>query len=91
MPNLTEDEYGIPDAENPEWTPEMFKGAKRFHELPLGLQRKLKGLPAEGPAVKEVAQIPLEGEVMAALRASGPDWQKRVEDLLREKFVTKAA
>jgi hypothetical protein len=27
----------VPDAENPEWTPEKFARAKRFHELPQGL------------------------------------------------------
>lgn len=95
MPTNIEIEDGVPDEENPEWTKERFARAKRFPELPISLQRKLKGLAADGSddaqLRKEVAQIPLESDVMAALRATGPDWQKRAEEALREKFVTKAA
>jgi hypothetical protein len=40
----TTETYGIPDEENPEWTPETFKRAKRFQELPEDSQRLLRDM-----------------------------------------------
>jgi hypothetical protein len=31
----------VPDAENPEWTPEKFARAKRFHEIHQELQQAI--------------------------------------------------
>jgi hypothetical protein len=36
--------YGVPDAENPEWTREQMAGALRFSDLPASLQAKLSAI-----------------------------------------------
>ncbi len=96
MPNTpdSEEKYGTPDAENPEWTRERFKRAMRFKDLPPRLQEALlslkkNGLVADPP--KEPVTISLSPDVAEALRASGPEWEEHVDDLLREKFIDNAA
>jgi uncharacterized protein (DUF4415 family) len=77
-----------PDAENPEWTEERIRRAKRFHELPLELQAILS--PKRGPQkapTKKLISIRLSADVLAALRAKGQGWQSLVDDTLREQFV----
>jgi len=37
------DRATLPDAENPEWTDEMFANAVRIGDLPATLQNKLRG------------------------------------------------
>jgi uncharacterized protein (DUF4415 family) len=91
-----DDSYGVPDAENPEWTKERFARAKRFHELPLSLQAKLsaiqeasrkrRGLQKVRP-IKQLVSIRLSPDVLAALRAKGRGWQTLVDDTLRSQFV----
>jgi len=58
---LVDDDYGVPDAENPEWTKEMFARAKRFKDLPPGLQAKLTAIQ-ETARKKRAAQQALHAE-----------------------------
>lgn len=79
------------DEDNPEWTEEMFRTALRFHELPVGLQKKLRGVrgPQKKP-VKVQTAIRFDADVIEALRATGKGWQTRVNDVMRE-WVSKNA
>ena len=87
--------YGVPDAENPEWTRETFARAKRFHELPERLQAKLSGIqesargkrgPQKAP-LKELISVRLSPDVLTALRATGEGWQSLIDETLRRQFV----
>ena len=85
----TQPEYGVPDADNPEWTKEKFARAKRFHELPAGLQEALKrGKRGQQKApTKELISVRLSPDVLAALRAKGDGWQTLIDETLRREFV----
>jgi uncharacterized protein (DUF4415 family) len=87
--------YGVPDAENPEWTKEMFARSKRFKDLPAGLQAKLSAIqdasrkkrgPQKSPT-KTLISIRLSADVLAALKATGKGWQSTADEALRSKFV----
>lgn len=82
----------VPDRENPEWTKEKFARAKRFHELPHGLQQALRNTrgPQKSP-LKEKISIRLSPDVVKALRATGRGWQARADAALREHFVAEEA
>jgi uncharacterized protein (DUF4415 family) len=49
-------------------------------------QRRGRGRPA-GSGTKEQVAIRLDHDVLAALRATGPGWQTRVNDALREALA----
>jgi len=99
MPNTkptADDSYGVPDAENPEWTKERFAQAKRFHELPESLQAKLSAIQESSrrrrglqkAPTKELISVRLSPDVLAALRAKGDGWQTLIDETLRREFVT---
>lgn len=82
-------QQSVPDAENPEWTPEKFARSKRFSELPQGLQNVLsrgKRGPQKAPT-KMLISLRLSPDVLAALRATGKGWQSTVDEALRRQFV----
>ena len=56
-------------------------------ELQAGLEaaRKKRGRPA-GSGTKEQVAIRFDRDVLAALRATGPGWQTRVNETMREWF-----
>lgn len=83
--------YGVPDAENPEWTREDFKSAKRMSEMPEEFQRAFsrKGRGPQKAPVKEQVTMRLSPDVMEAVRKTGPRWQVRVNEVLRKEFVGK--
>jgi uncharacterized protein (DUF4415 family) len=82
--------YDTPDAESPEWTREMFARAKRGRDIP-EIKRLLDSMQQEPAREESSDTLHLAPDVVAALRATGPDWQQRAEETLREKFVNKAA
>jgi uncharacterized protein (DUF4415 family) len=87
MPN-TPEEYGVADAENPEWTKEDFSQAKRLGELPKQMQtllRRQRG-PQKAPT-KVLTALRLSPDVIEALRATGRGWQSRVDQTLRAVYV----
>jgi uncharacterized protein (DUF4415 family) len=60
----------------------------READPPLGIRR---GRPPKPEAErKELVSIRLSPEVVQWLRASGPGWQTRIEDLLRREMGTAA-
>jgi uncharacterized protein (DUF4415 family) len=98
MPKTKEsvpDADGVPDAENPEWTEEMFARSKRFKDLPASLQAKLSAIqeasrgkrgPQKAPT-KTLISIRLSADVLAALKATGKGWQSTADEALRRTFV----
>jgi uncharacterized protein (DUF4415 family) len=91
MRNTPEEEAAIQrgidaDPDNPEWTDEDFKAARSAAEvLPaefMAAARRPRG-PQKAPT-KQMVSIRLDHDVIEALRASGPGWQGRANDMLRE-------
>jgi uncharacterized protein (DUF4415 family)/uncharacterized DUF497 family protein len=81
-----------PDSENPEWTKEKFTRARRFAELPDGLQKALKRRtrgPQKAPT-KQLVSLRLSPDVLTALRAKGSGWQTLVDETLRRNFLEKS-
>ncbi|HEY0329620.1 MAG TPA: BrnA antitoxin family protein [Rhodopseudomonas sp.] len=74
--------------ENPEWTAEDFAKARPASELPPEILAQFKnkvGRPRiESPKVP--VKLRLDGAVVEALRATGPGWQTRINDMLKSKI-----
>jgi uncharacterized protein (DUF4415 family) len=74
------------DADNPEWTEEDFRNARPFAEVFPDLAesiRRSRGRPALDHPKKQVT-IRLDQDVLEKLRADGPGWQSRINDILRK-------
>ena len=78
-----------PEIERP-WTEKDFARSKR---TPVALPEAIAGIRrARGPArTKEAISIRLDMDLVEKLRASGPGWQSRVNDALREWIEKSAA
>ena len=80
----------IPDWEkpdfddNPEWTEEDFKKAKRLHEIPelAAHFKKVRG-PQKAPKKVQVT-IRLSPDVLDHFKAGGAGWQARIDDTLKK-------
>jgi uncharacterized protein (DUF4415 family) len=76
------------DAENPEWTSEMFARAKPaaevFPDLVDYSEKRKRGQrgPQKAP-VKKPIKLRVDHDVLARYRASGPGWQSRMNEALR--------
>jgi uncharacterized protein (DUF4415 family) len=75
--------------ENPDWTAKDFAKAKPASEvLPPDLLAQFRakvGRPRiESPKVP--VKLRLDGDVVEALRATGPGWQTRINDMLKAKI-----
>jgi uncharacterized protein (DUF4415 family) len=88
--HLTEDQIQqmiASDPDAPEATDEQIGLAKRFDEafpaLAEAMRRNAVGRPkAENPKV--AVSLRLDPEIVARFKASGPGWQTRMNDALRE-------
>jgi uncharacterized protein (DUF4415 family) len=84
----------IDDPDNPEWTEEDFaraSGPESLSDVELAAfpRTKVPGRPrVEQPKVQ--ISIRLEPDVLAALRARGPGWQRLANDILREGLRKRA-
>jgi uncharacterized protein (DUF4415 family) len=93
---IVEPEVDLTDPDNPEWTEADFANAKTAEEL-WGpkfkdlLVRKPGRPPMPPQARKKSVGIRLSPDVYEALKATGPNWQRRVDDVLRAAFVQKDA
>jgi len=79
-----------PVDDNPEWTEEDFKRAVPFSGLPEPLRNTLSSR-ARGPQkapVKERISIRLSPEVVVSFRATGADWQIRLDAALKDWLKT---
>jgi uncharacterized protein (DUF4415 family) len=75
------------DEDNPEWTEEDFKEARSPEGLPPEVlaafpRTKLRG-PQKAPR-KVPVSLRLSPEVVAHYRATGPGWQRRIDDDLKK-------
>ena len=83
------DDYEIAHGEDiPEWTEESFKAARRFaieHPEILEFMRRARG--ERGPQIAPVKQrvgLRLDADILSHFRASGPGWQARINDVLKQ-------
>jgi uncharacterized protein (DUF4415 family) len=77
------EEWVDPD-DAPELTEEMMKDAELYHGNVF--VRRLRGRPRAG-ATKEHVNIRLDADVLTRLRANGPGWQTRVNEILRRVLL----
>ena len=80
------------DADNPEWTEADFARARPAAEvLPPEIVALLVRKPGRPPldpdARKRQVGIRLSPDVLDALTATGPNWQRRADEALRATFV----
>lgn len=84
------------DADNPEWTATDFASAKpaqeffdpATHQALTSVRRKPGERGAQKAATKVATTIRLSPEVSAAFRASGPGWQTRIDEALKDWLRT---
>src|SRR5687767_8297792 len=75
--------YGVPDAENPEWTTEEIRTAKPFVEVFPDLAAAIKrGRGPQKAPTKRLVSLRLDPDVLAKWRATGRGWQRRMNDTL---------
>jgi uncharacterized protein (DUF4415 family) len=71
--------------DNPDWTKKDFAKSRPAEELPPEILSQFKNKPGrpklENP--KEPVKLRLDSDVVTALRATGPGWQTRINDMLR--------
>lgn len=84
-------EPDLDDPDNPEWTEEDFARARPAREV-LGdafvdaweeMRKRRRGRPPK-PDAKIAVKLRLDPDVLAAFRASGPGWQTRINQALRD-------
>lgn len=78
----------IIDDENPEWTEADFAKARPVSEHPqlaaaLSAAKAKRGRPA-GSGDKQQVTLRIDAAVLDRYRATGPGWQTRMNDALRE-------
>ena len=73
------------DDENPEWTEEVLSEAVRVGDLPRSLRTKLQSKASRSitAQTKVATTIPFDEDVLAFFKASGKDWQTRINEVLR--------
>lgn len=76
------------DPDNPEWTAEDFARARPAHEVvPEIVAEYLRTRGKQKAPTKVLVSLRLEREVVEQLRASGPGWQSRANDMLRKAVL----
>lgn len=86
-PNLTDAEEAAiqrqiaSDPDAPEATDEQIEQALPFAEA---MKRRVGRPKAENP--KQQVTVRLDADIIAKMRASGPGWQVRMNDVLRKNY-----
>lgn len=76
------------DPDNPEWTAEDFARARPAREVhPELVAEYLRTRGKQKAPTKVLVSLRLEREVVERLRASGPGWQSRANDMLRKAVL----
>ena len=78
------------DPDAPEWTDEDFACARPAGEVVPGIvaaynERRVRG-PQRAPT-KQLVSLRLDRDILETLRASGPGWQSRANELLRKALA----
>ena len=79
-----------PDRDNPAWGAKEFAAAKPAADVLPSAVAKSLGVRRRGPQAtptKEAVSIRLDRDVLDTLRATGPGWQGRVNDALRQALA----
>jgi len=91
--NTPEEEAAIqrgiePDPDNPAWTAEDFARARPAREVhPEFVAEYLRTRGKQKAPTKVLVSLRLERDVVERLRASGPGWQSRANDMLRKAVI----
>jgi uncharacterized protein (DUF4415 family) len=73
------------EGEVRELTDADLKHFKRFHELPGGMQAKLrKGRGPQKAPTKELISLRVSRDVLSRFRETGVGWQARMDEALRD-------
>jgi uncharacterized protein (DUF4415 family) len=78
----------IDDPDNPEWTEEDFAravGPEGLSDVELAAFPKTRGRP-RSPAPKKLVSLRLDSEVVQKLKATGPGWQTRANEILKRSL-----
>ena len=76
------------DPDNPEWTAEDFAQARPATEVhPDLVAEYLRTRGRQKRPTKVLVSLRLERDVVERLRASGPGWQSRANDILRKAVL----
>ena len=80
-------------SDNPEWTEEDFKNARPFAEVFPDMHASIQeDIRKRGPLkTKEAISIRLDRDLVERLRSTGPGWQSRINDALRDWLDRNAA
>lgn len=73
------------DEDNPEWTQADFQSARRLEQMPAAFQaaiRRTRG-PQKTPTKQQVT-LRLSPDLIEHFRNTGPGWQSRIDDALRD-------
>jgi uncharacterized protein (DUF4415 family) len=94
MSDRPEREVSLDDPDNPEWTDEDFARARPASEVlgpAVAAALTRKGRPPK-PLSERKAQVTMRfaPDLLKAMRASGPGWSARVEEVLRKEFLKRA-
>lgn len=82
------------DDENPEWTQEDFARARGPEALPPEIRAAFPRTRGRGPQkapTKQPVSLRLSGEVVDHFKASGPGWQTRIDEALKQAIARKIA
>lgn len=72
------------DEENPEWTEEMIKQARPASEVvPKIVEAHRRGRPIKEDKKRQLT-LRLSPEVVEYFKSTGPGWQTRIDEALRE-------
>lgn len=72
------------DPDNPEWTARDFKRAKQFAQVLPALAKARRGRGPQKKPTKIAVSLRLTREVVERFKASGPDWQTRIDEALKK-------
>ena len=79
-------------SDNPEWTAEDYANARPFREvfpdLAASIDAKRKAGRPKATAPKQTIALRVAPDVLAAFKATGPGWQTRMQEALRD-WVTR--
>ena len=85
---VTLDEYELAHGEDiPEFTMEAFKNARPLSDFPELAEAMRRARGERGPQIAPVKQrvgLRLDAEIVSHFRASGPGWQARINDILKQ-------
>lgn len=71
-------------SDNPEWTPKDFAKAKRFDEAFPDLASTIRRRGKQKAPTKKAISMRLDADVLEAYKATGVNWQSRINSDLRK-------